>query len=448
MSSFEGSSSRRGASPRVDVEHLEDVLRALREQLGVTQKEIADRAQVSPATIARLEAGDRRPSRAVLEQLAAVFATTVEGLVGAARELGRARSRGEELELPALLAALPPAAAPGASAELPRSTSLAAEHAWAGDPHRSPGGAALPPAPAPVQLTAAERQVRRAFELIEEASDRDRAAALLRQVAGWLAGAAADDLDAIATELDALGSRPTAGAEPVAAMPTGETRSVLVTAVGRDRDGRLWIDPLARARRGGYDDEDPRVERYDDGRLVLDVSRLADPTGFGPRNPARHRTLVQLGAGEGTGGGDDAQVYTDVVLELAGLGGDPLVVTSQPGGGTQGRFPDGVTHVHVLTASNPRSRLLRSSENAERNRLLGAELDAAGLRHIDVVVRSARSSWTEDGFAVIDADEAQLLALAARYEQTAVHRWTSAELAVVWVGADRDPVTGGWSSSG
>ena len=76
-------------------------------------------------------------------------------------------------------------------------------------------------------------------------------------------------------------------------MPTGEVRYIFPHAVGRDDQGQLWIDPLSRARAGGYDETDPRVERYDDGQVVLDISRLADPS-FQPRDHDRHRLRVRV----------------------------------------------------------------------------------------------------------------------------------------------------------
>lgn len=472
MSGLGGAAPRRGTSPRVDVDGIEVVLRGLRERWGVTQKEIADRAEVSPATIARLEAGDRRPSRDILARLAAVFATTPEALVEAARWVSgqlsvRRDGMDDELrsELDELLSSLPPAppsAPPSAtSAGIAASAAARAFDAEVTDPAGSMAAAdpfaAWPqpqPPPPPGSLSAdpsasspVARQVGVAFELLVGAPDPQRASAVLLQVASWLPRVATSDLDAIEEQLTALVSGRDDDTVPVAAMPTGEVRSVPVAAVAHDAQGRWWIDPLARARTGGDDTREVRVERYDDGRIVVDVSRLGAEVAPGGRDPEQHRTRVRLAPGTGAPVGVDAQAYTEVVLELTWPDGTRSTVEPAATPTTDGTLPDGTGEVVVLTAANPRGRLLGASENTERTRLLAAELDAASLSWLPAVVRAATGAWAEDAVAVVDADLDQLRALAGRYEQTCLYRWTPTELQVVWTDPDHPPLTSGWHAT-
>ncbi|MFO7961249.1 MAG: helix-turn-helix transcriptional regulator, partial [Nitriliruptoraceae bacterium] len=78
---------RRESPTWVSEAGLPSALLALRERDGRTQKEVAADAGVSPATIARLESGDRRPSRKVLFQLAHAYRVTPEQLLKAAERI-------------------------------------------------------------------------------------------------------------------------------------------------------------------------------------------------------------------------------------------------------------------------------------------------------------------------------------------------------------------------
>jgi hypothetical protein len=247
--------------------------------------------------------------------------------------------------------------------------------------------------------------------------------------------------------------------EPVAAMPTGEVRYVFVQALGRDERGHVWIDPLARARIGGLDHEDARVERYDDGEIVVDVARLDDQQ-FGPRDPHRHRVKVTV---EGDRGVEEVEpdpttleeLYADTVIEIRWPDRLHQVVEPRPEGVTEGVFPEGVTEgvfpegvdqIHVITAFNPRSRLLRRGENEERNRLLRADLERAGLTFVEAVGRSPNSSWQEASFAVMDADRESTLELARRYEQSAIFEWAPSARSILWTDG-RAPSLHGWAAT-
>lgn len=48
-------------------------LRALREKRGLTQEELAEKAEISPAYVVKMEAGKKNPSSIVLKKLAKVL---------------------------------------------------------------------------------------------------------------------------------------------------------------------------------------------------------------------------------------------------------------------------------------------------------------------------------------------------------------------------------------
>jgi hypothetical protein len=113
--------------------------------------------------------------------------------------------------------------------------------------------------------------------------------------------------------------------------------------------------------------------------------------------------------------------------------------------------PDGVvgewplaTPVYLLTAYNPRGEDLPLKEN---ERLL-AELGEHLRKELVVAVRSLGASedgsWMEPGFALIDTDEVQALAIAKRFEQAAIYAWSAERLEVVGA-LDEGRMSVGWS---
>lgn len=57
-------------------------LKALREQKGMTQRELGDRVGVTLQAVSQWEAGIKRPSVANLERLADVLETTTDAILG------------------------------------------------------------------------------------------------------------------------------------------------------------------------------------------------------------------------------------------------------------------------------------------------------------------------------------------------------------------------------
>lgn len=440
---------RRTSDVWVSQDHLDDVLRELRRRRQVTQKRIADEAQVSPAAIARLEKGDRRPSLSMLDKLAAAYQTTAKGIIAAAERIEKGHDPDDVLnELPHA-----PAAAPD--------DGLADRLAIAAEVSADPRPAAMssqPPTPAapagqsftPIQLRMlalanqleARDDVQSAITLAEQLTTLDPATVtLLAEVAGWLSqvGDSPTELPQLRRELDDLLNRPGQQRQTLAAMPTGEVRYVFSHAIGTDEHGQRWIDPLTRARTAGYDSDDPRVERYDTGQIVVDTSRLDRPE-FGPRDPDRHRikaTAPNPTAADGqTSSSSLEQVYARTIIDVDWPDGPTQTITTNADGTTDADLPDDTRHVHLITAHNPRSRLLRHSENQERNRLLHDDLTRAGLHVVAATNRSAHSSWREDSYAVLDADTDTILDLARRYEQNAILHWTPGRIRVVWTDPD------------
>jgi hypothetical protein len=143
---------------------------------------------------------------------------------------------------------------------------------------------------------------------------------------------------------------------------------------------------------------------------------------------------------------DLADAYDDAVLELWLPIDGHIVVTAAPPGRTEGSFPEGVHSIHVLTAHNPRSRLLPPAANADRNRRLGHDLRRLGVVAHPALGRSPDGRWSEDSVAIVDGDEERLLALASTYEQHAIYRWTPSARQVLWTDGQLGRELG-WSCS-
>ena len=417
-----------------EIAGLRGLIRAKRSKLGWSQEELASVAGVSAATIASLEQGRRGASSKVVHDLAIAFGVSDQKLLDVARRWADAEeSESGGPERDSLLSEI---VAGNAATELPAAA-------------RSMAGSVLASDPVAEDLALTALMLRRA-----QPSDARRLLTWLDEVARRLAATEevpATDLlswalelasspqlqrlspeqrDRLVESLRRFGRDDLTGEVRIATMPAGEVRYVFTTAVGVDDNGVLWIDPLARALPSGYDAEDPRVERWDTGQVILDTSRLASEPRWSPRDPERHLTRITPQVQRLDVGGDLETAYRTTVIEI-GLGGDPGTVSpSDPTSGQ--RLPEGVGHVHVITAYNPRSRLLSTAENEERNRLLRADLERAGYRFHPALGHAPDDSWREPSFAVVDAPEDEIVELAARYEQNAVYRWDREGVRTMW----------------
>ncbi len=64
------------------IRNLPEKLKGLRNQYGYSQKQIAERAGVSPSIISGYETGERTPSAEVLMTLSAIYRCSVDYLLG------------------------------------------------------------------------------------------------------------------------------------------------------------------------------------------------------------------------------------------------------------------------------------------------------------------------------------------------------------------------------
>ena len=427
------SHERRDSPTWVSEAGLPAALLALRERDGRTQKEVAADAGVSPATIARLESGDRRPSRNVLSQLARAYRVTPQQLLDAAVRIDAGedpstvlatledRSEGD---------AMPPVPSAGAG--------LASDASIGYRPPVDPERARL------------ERRVLAALDRLPSPVAREQLTELLDDLTTALrARAEPDDRAALQRDLTHLLRGHDATEPTVAELRPGEVRHIQDPGFARDERGAFWIDPAARVRHAGADSLDPRIERYDDGRIVLDISRVDPRIAIARRDPNRHlfRAIVQ--------GGDVAQLPTSLDMQYAQAelvlhldDQHTAVIAPRWDGTTPNRLPDGLpdhtAHLHLLTACNPRGRLLQAGENTERTRMLQRQLEADGHTFLPAIARSPDGSWTEEGFAVLDAETPDMLNLAEAYEQSAIYELTADHRRILFTDPDREPLQHGW----
>lgn len=145
------------------------------------------------------------------------------------------------------------------------------------------------------------------------------------------------------------------------------------------------------------------------------------------------------------------EVYLDSLIELE-LASGTATIRARTDGAAPGRLPPGMPgttgHLHVITACNPYSAPLPAPLNDERNRQLAAELASRGLTTLPAHGRSPDAAWREPGFAVLDGDTAEVLALARRFEQHAVYELTGDHLAVVWTDPFHPATHRGWQLVG
>ena len=127
--------------------------------------------------------------------------------------------------------------------------------------------------------------------------------------------------------------------------------------------------------------------------------------------------------------------YASAVVEMTLEGRHVVLTPLATSDGTEGRGgegPDPVpTHhrlpstwgppIWVLTAGDPYPVELTVEENAARERVLIAELDAAGVRHDPALGRAPDGSTSEISRALRGIERGQALAIAERHGQLAVY---------------------------
>jgi Protein of unknown function (DUF3293) len=96
-----------------------------------------------------------------------------------------------------------------------------------------------------------------------------------------------------------------------------------------------------------------------------------------------------------------------------------------------GRYPLDASPVHVLTAHNPGAARPGAAANRARQRALEADLAAGSLAVTRAVASAEDGTHAEESAAVVGWDDDEALALARRYGQDAIFRWSPDAWAVV-----------------
>ena len=117
-------------------------------------------------------------------------------------------------------------------------------------------------------------------------------------------------------------------------------------------------------------------------------------------------------------------------LRIVSPSGDAWAVHPAEAGTCEGIFPF-ESPVHVITAWNPRSRLLESSENLQRHRQLLQQLKAAGEEIHEGTGSAADGSWAEEGIARIGQSLESSIEIGKEWQQDAIWEWHPQGLAAV-----------------
>lgn len=81
-------SPRRDRREVNELQRIGERVRSIREERGMSMREVARRAKLAPYTLSKIESGQASPAVATLEQIADAFGMTMSELVGGAREDG------------------------------------------------------------------------------------------------------------------------------------------------------------------------------------------------------------------------------------------------------------------------------------------------------------------------------------------------------------------------
>ncbi len=79
--------------------------------------------------------------------------------------------------------------------------------------------------------------------------------------------------------------------------------------------------------------------------------------------------------------------------------------------------------VVLITAANPYSIELTNAENEERNAEAARMLDRRGIRYVPACGMDIARTWTEPGFALLDATDEEVRLLADEWCQHGIYRW-------------------------
>jgi transcriptional regulator with XRE-family HTH domain len=444
-------------------------LRRRREDLGLTLARLGELAGVSAPYLSQIETGKRTPSDDVLVQIEQAFADleASPSLAGSPPSPGRAdddvqvfvRASPAEVEAQAGGEPSPPdqsrwhTPAPGTpppAAALSRSSaggdrgrSSRRTPSAPGSGDRSGGGRSsyldhLLQTRSP-EVTSLLLAIEQAAEVAREASGRPLPASAMADLVRAATHAAARDAspEEVVATVRTAATLLRGGADPdslvgVLATTPGRPVSLRNRDVAVDEEGRAWLDPRAIARPWGHDLAKPRAVLHADGHIWVDLTRVP-PGKLTARTPDRHTLRVIRAVAlprEPTPFGE----YEQTVLEIELPGGTVTVGPADPGV-ADGRFPDDVREVVVLTAENPEGQVLTAEENDRRMRWLAAVIAERGWRCVPARTRvpdgRVPHALDERAVATLDARMDDVVDVAVEFGQRSVFLWTPQSRAVV-----------------
>jgi hypothetical protein len=80
---------------------------------------------------------------------------------------------------------------------------------------------------------------------------------------------------------------------------------------------------------------------------------------------------------------------------------------------------------YMITAANPFSRQLSEIENDNRNQLLFDLLSPSHPEILSGLGRNPEGSWVEKGWVVRSSNQSEIVAVAQKFEQNAIFRFSS-----------------------
>lgn len=86
---------------------------------------------------------------------------------------------------------------------------------------------------------------------------------------------------------------------------------------------------------------------------------------------------------------------------------------------------------YMITAANPFSRLLSEIENNNRNQELFNLLSPSHPEILSGLGRSPDGSWVEKGWVVRSGNQSEMVALAQKFEQNAIFKFSSSGKEVI-----------------
>jgi hypothetical protein len=98
---------------------------------------------------------------------------------------------------------------------------------------------------------------------------------------------------------------------------------------------------------------------------------------------------------------------------------------------SQSDWPFDSETIHVVTAWNPRSQLLDSSENQLRNQELLQILTNLETSYQPCRGLASDGSWHEDGFAILGISNEVAIELGVMFEQNAIFKLTQSDFSIV-----------------